>query len=259
MKRRINFTERHRIQREHVDVSVRPAGVGDFPSFDLTVDFARYDFPPGSPVRVEASRSNVAQRWEWGVIGDLRPPLPDDRRLTRVPASAMFKVFVAAADGSGVLLGLADRVKPVLPILSLIPVEEGDLGGDVWRVDFGDGQNDQPVLKVNSAIEGMSNRVRNDDDFRTLVLPDVLRTVLVKFLLVERVDLDDDDTNQWWRAWLRLAHNIASAHAPLDADADTNDPSTIQDRERWISDIVEVFARERVHAVSRYSQFVARQ
>ena len=256
MKRHLNFTGRERIRREDVHVAIRPADGDEHATFDLEPSLARYGFPRESIVRVEASRSNVSQRWEWGTIGDLRPPTLAERQLTRVPISAMFKLLVVVADGSGRLLGLADHIKPALPSKSLIPVVLKELGGEVWRVDFGE-HGDEPEMQVNSAIDGIEERVRSSLEFRALVLPQVLRSVLTQILLVKRAPLDDDNLDPWWRAWMRLAREIRSDDKTLrDFPADSDDEEVRREREEWISEVVTIFARDRVRAAGAYRQLV---
>ena len=175
--------------------------------------------------------------------------------MSEVPQSAQFRVFVVASDGSGRLLGLADKIKPVLPRKSLLPLREvgkETLGSEVWRVDFGDG-GDQPELLVNNSIDGVSDIVRHNAAFRSLVMPSVLRVVLTRIVLVERAD-PDDDGGEWWDGWFRLARAmLPQEDVPHIGIGLVEDTDVTSDALRWIGDVVGAFATDSVDAVSAYS------
>lgn len=154
---RINRTGRKRIHRRDVDLSLRVAEGNEVPVFDLRLRLADYGFPAEARVRVEAASNIASQRWDYGTVWQRRTPTDEERRMTDVPKTATFRVFVVAPDGSGQLLGHAPRIKPDLPLNSQLPLEENDnLGEEVWRVEFE--SEGAPVLRVNSSIPGISDR-----------------------------------------------------------------------------------------------------
>ena len=249
MIRHLNHTGRQRIKTEHAQVSLRLAENGSPPMFDLELDLASYSFQPEARVRVEAWHGNVIQRWEYGTAGELTPPSDQQRRMTVAPDSSQFRVIVVAGDDSGRLLGHAPRIKPRLPQGSLLPLRETDeLGDEVWRVGFGDG--DQPALWVNRAVGGISGIVRGNTEFRALVMPAVLRTVLTHMLVVQRANLDDDEPT--WDGWFKLAQSLnPDADVPhVDPNAAADDLNESRD---WIDIVVDAFARESVMAASSYN------
>lgn len=152
---RFNATGRKRIQRADAHVTISPADDGNPSSagggtgsrgasgtpdgewrVDLDLRLGRYGFPDDAEIRVEAWRGQTFQRWSWGTVGRQVRPDPDARVLRDVPETSMFKVAVVAAGGSGRLLGLADRLRPELPVKSLLPMVAADLKGDLWRLSF---------------------------------------------------------------------------------------------------------------------------
>ena len=250
MIRHLNGTGRKRIERAHFDLAVRAAEGGEAPVFDLTLDLSSYAFPSDARVRVEAWRSNASQRWAYGTVGAATPPPDLKRRLTEVPESAQFRVVVVAGDGSGRLLGLADKIRPVLPHRSLLPIKPTpELGDEVWRVDFGEG--DLPQLLINSRVEGISEIVRNDATFRSIVMPGVLRAVLTQVVFVERAD-PNDDGGEWWGGWLRLANSLLPSetvpHLEREAGHDETPEALL-----WINNVVSAFANAPVDAVNVYN------
>lgn len=254
MIRRLNSTGRRTIARSDAAVSLRPAENGAPSIFDLRLQLNGYGFPPDARVRVEAWRSNAVQRWDYGAVGALTPPTAEDRRMTEVPQSSQFKVLVVAGDGSGRLLGACPSIKPALPLRSLLPVREADdeeLGGEIWRVDFGD--DELPELLVNREISGVSEIVRTNKDFRALVMPAVLRAILTRILIDERADPEDEESA--WEGWFSLARAL---HPNPDDAIPRLRPNgvdaAIDAARRWIDDVVGAFASGRVHAVGIYSK-----
>ncbi len=250
MIRRINRTGRERILRKHFDLSLRATEGSDASIFDLELRLADYGFPADALVRVEASRSNAVQRWDYGTVGVLTPPSDKARRMTDVPGTARFRVLVVAADGTGKLLGHAPNIKPVLPLGSLLHLEESDkLGDEVWRVEF-DGEGGYPVLLVNSSVPGISETVRHDPAFRALVMPAVMRVILLQMILIDRADADDDEG--LWAVWFRLAKAYlpdveppSLAHGPVDT-------ADIEQAREWIDAVVGAFAKKPLDAAGTY-------
>ena len=80
------------------------------------------------------------------------------------------------------------------------------MGEEVWRVDFGDG-GDSPVLLLNSTVTGISEIVRTDTPFRSLVMPAVLRDILTQALIDQRAEPEDDE-NSSWNGWFKLAESL---------------------------------------------------
>ena len=75
MKRHLNYTERDRITRNQASVRIREEPLDDRPVFELTLRVDRARYSDDALVRVEASRSNVVQRWSFGTIANLTVPI----------------------------------------------------------------------------------------------------------------------------------------------------------------------------------------
>lgn len=248
MSRRLNYTGRRKIRRTDARISLQPAKDGEPPIFDLALDLSRYDFPPDAQVRVEAWRGPAVQRWGIGTVATFEALAHAENRLSEVPDSCQFRVAVIAPDDSGRLLGLADRIRPVLPLRSLLPLREvEDLGHEVWRVHFGD--SERPELQVNSSIPGISDLVRTDPSFRALVMPGVLRAILTHMLFVESAEPEESDSalHEWWQFAQRLAPSPEGAR-----------PESVDARCDWINAVVEAFAASSVQAVRIYREAVSK-
>ncbi len=247
MLRRFNETGRKTISKENASVRIQSAEADQSPVFKVNLDLEQYDFAPEAMVRVEASRSIVVERWDAGSIRDVVQRGHYMGHLKVAPTSSQFKVVVVAGDGSGRLQGASGPIKPMLPVESLIALRPADIGGEVWRVSFGD--SDLPELLVNNQLEMMSEIVRSDAQFRSLVMPQVLRTVLTQIIFVDGADYDDEEES-WHKGWFNLAQSLHSRQAPKVTDgADSNQAQEALD---WIDQVVGEFSKQKVHAADLY-------
>lgn len=245
MIRHFNQTGRVRILREHVDLSLQAGREGQPRVFDLSLSLDEYNFDPEANIRVEAAVSNVSQRWQFGTVGQFTPPPEYERRMTEVPSTARFRIFVVKSDDSGLLLGAADGIAPTQDASSLLPIQEDDIGDEVWRLDFS--SVGEPLLLLNNSVDNISGIVRSDAKFRSLVMPEVLRAILLRAVVIERQDPDDDQSQ--WNLWFETARSILPHREPPNLSADA---SLTQEATEWIDDVVQVFAQTRVKAAASY-------
>lgn len=251
MIRRLNSTGRKQIARADARVRLRATENNEPPIFDLDLHLDDYGFPPDARVRVEAWRSNAVQRWDYGTVGALTPLPDEERRMRDVPPSSQFRVLVVANGGSGRLLGHLPSIRPVLPQKSLLPVREAgedELGEEVWRVDFSD--DDLPELLLNSSVTGISEIVRSDKAFRSLVMPAVLRSVLTHAVIDQRADSEDDESSSW-NGWFRLAERL-HPDAEIPSLGHGAEDSEVSAAREWIEAVVRAFAKDRVFAAGAY-------
>lgn len=268
MIRRFNRTGRKAIARQHAKVTLHKPGP-DQTYFEISLYLESYGFPEDARVRVEASRSNAVQRWEFGTVGDVRSPPRSDRVLRDVPESAEFRVAIVAPDDSGLLFGLSDSIRPrrqpttqgaeaaapqgaETAAESLLHVEiVNDLQQEVWRLDFGD--EELPVLQLNDSIVGVAHIVEHDPTFRSLVIPEILRSILQRAVLVARIDPDDPEPNAW-TDWLVFAKR-QTPDTDVPALTDLSDSGERDAALSWIEDVVSRFAAQRgFDAATTYSK-----
>ena len=250
MKRRFNFTERQRIVQEDVSIKLHGAADDGAATFDAELQLAGMALPPNAPVVIEAFRGRSIVTFPWGTVGNPGPP--EDRRLTNMPENPQFRVKVMAADGSGALLAMANRIRPHREERhgSFVWLAESkDLGKEVWRLDFEDGNT---TLMVNSAIDGIGTTVLKDGAFLGLVMPEVLRAMLVRAIVVDDADLDDDDGE-----WARLMGFVRSFHDDILPPAASDDGP--RDRLKWIDDAVKAFTLKRFSASDSYTNALERR
>lgn len=247
--RRLNYTQRRSISQQMVAVLLhQPENDSQVPTFDVELDLSPLALPPEALVRVEAYRNRSAMRFEWGTVGSPAPPF--NRQLNDVPLPPRFRVMVLAPDGSGRLLALGDKFTPRWQNerSSLLEVEFTELGMEVWRLKF-DENGGNPVLEVNKDIEDISYAVRHDEAFRSLVLPEVLRAILTRALIVEDENPDDDEEGGNWHPWMRCARDFYHDDFPrISNDEDRNTMAVAE----WIDGAVAAFTEKRFRAKTFY-------
>ncbi len=242
MIRRFNYTDRKRITHDRVEIRIKEPEGGGPVSFAGELSLNGLGLSLDAPVIIEAYRGRAADRFRWGSVG--APSPPHDCRLLNVPDNPLFRVKVSHPDGSGKLLAMADHIRPRVEGQrgSLIALKVArDLGKEVWRVDFGDG-DDEPILHVNGAIQGIQQDVLRGRAFRALVMPEVLRAVLVNVLIVQEIDMGEDEGQ-----WGPLLDFARSLHRPLDTDGDG--PA----RMKWIDEVVRAFTQKSFKASDLYA------
>ena len=243
MIRRFNYTQRKRIEQRRINIELRETADDTPMSFSAELDLKGMGLPPDALVVIIANRDRSAMRFDWGMVSNLTPP--QDCSLTEIPSNPIFRVMVLAPDGTGRLLALADQVRPRRGSVqeSLLWLQEEDLGKEVWKLDFADGN---PTMLVNKNIPGISSAVREDDAFRALVIPEALRAILTRALIVEDYDIEDDEGS--WSEWIGFVRNFYSEAFPL-----TSDDGDTTEKTEWIEGAVEAFTEQRFRASDQYA------
>lgn len=241
MIRRLNFTGRKRIAREHAAVTIVRPAKGDL-SFEARLALGGYDLPHDATVWIEASHRTAFMRFPFGTVGLLQQPTPDASRLTEfsAPEGVSFRVKVTGAGTrEGVILAEADGIPVQIAeeVLerrtTLLPIVPDDLGQEVWQVDF-DGANG-PTLLVNQRL-GDWKAAASGVMFQTLVYPTALREILWHVYHIRQI-VDPGDTEDWGAKWLQFGESVPGAgEVPRTSEDDG-------EWQQWIDDVVEGFAR----------------
>jgi hypothetical protein len=236
MIKRVNFTGRRRLTRECVSIVVH---AGSPRTFDAAIDLSGSRMPDTAAVYIEATSagSSVVQRFSFGTAGRISPPV--DRQLTDVDGQNVFfhlKV-VDQTERVGRLLGVAERIRPEEADTSdeagsvgILPIEEADLGQQLWRLEFGESD---VTLLVNSEAPDLKGRLKWDPSFFAAIYPAVVNMILKAAL--DGGDLEDEDATRWQTQWLRFGKSLhpEGAEPPiLDAD----------DQQEWVDEVVSAFA-----------------
>jgi hypothetical protein len=251
MIRRFNYTGRQRILTEHVSIHLTQAGPAR--TFAAQLTLGDYDLPPKARVYLEAFEKTAIMRFPFGSVADLSEPDEVRRRLTEFEGSDAFNFRVKVVDASGSkgrILAESGPIRPVLPEAreerrrSLLHVRYGQLGEQVWMVEFPESTQEPVELLVNNLIPDKTAFVRSPE-FTSLVLPAVLREILV-YVLVGQGYRELDDTSDWKSDWLSFAKTMVGTEPPGDEEGQ-------EEAFEWIDRAVDAFCkRHEVH--TRYSK-----
>jgi len=243
--RKLNFTERAKIPRTNVRVTLRRDADGTL-VFDPQVSFDGVNVVPTARVFIEAYYRTSFMRFDCGSVEAFRAP--DDRRLTDIDGTGIVHFRVKLVDNSANDHRIVAVAEDILVAeeqsesgsrVPLLPVNFTEaLDQQAWRILF---EPSGPVLELNNRIDGIKDLAKNDASFFALVYPAAVRQVLVQILLVDRHD-PQEGGDDWWALWLRWASRFAS---PLPSDAD--------DAPFWIDDVVSAFCGSQ-SAVGRWSR-----
>jgi hypothetical protein len=234
MLRKLNFTERARMPRSNVRVTLRRDGDGTL-VFDPRLSFDGVAVPPSTRVFVEAYYRTSFMRFDCGSVENFAPP--DDRRLTDIESTSLVRFRVKLVDrNEHRVVAVADDIvvseeKPeIAGRMPLLPVNFSDsLGEQAWRIAF---EPAGPVLELNNRIDNIKELAKSDATFFALVYPAAVRQVLTQILLVESHSAHDEG-DEWWNYWLRWA---ARFNSPPPDDAD--------DAPIWIEEVVDAFCNQ---------------
>jgi len=179
--RRLNYTGRHRLDRDDVLISVQERA-GAAPTFDADLRLESYGLPADAMIFVEAQLQTRWMRFPFGTIGNR--VVPGDRTLSEFdsPEGVLFRVKVtSASDRQGVMLAEADGIRAgITPDeeedrTAILPVKAEELGEEICRVDFAR----HPVLLVNRAVGDWQTLVRSPM-FLSLVYSAAFREILTR-------------------------------------------------------------------------------
>lgn len=238
MIRRLNYTGRRKLSRDRIHISLFRSADGE--EFDAIIKLGDLDLPPTARVFVEAYHKSDWMRFAYGTVG--APAIPPERRLTAFYSGArvLFRIkVVSTGEESGKILAEVDRLSPVCadddrtrePLLPVRVV--GNLGDQVWRLAWNGG----PVLELNGTEPECKHLLTGDSRFKWLVLPEVLRSVLMR-LLVEGMDEQDEPGEDSVAArWVKFADSLHPEPPPA---ADGRDTETAA---AWVDDVVAAFCR----------------
>lgn len=228
----LNYTDRKRISADHVELELAESGTTSTLSARLH-HIDKLDFPPDAVLVLEAQRRYESMREPMGTVAAPVDVQELELDLFDSLDGVSIRLKVVAADGSGLLLGVADRLKAAdrkrKGRRSLLPFRAShELGEEVWRLDF---SGDFPIVLINAALPDWNGLARSPI-FIQLVYPELLRQIATWALGGE---LDDEDSpRNDWLIFLRGMGLPDDGWEPEDAD----------EVARLADDVVARFCRE---------------
>jgi hypothetical protein len=242
--RRFNYTERKRIARRDVQVSL--VNHGGSASFDVMFSLAEYELPADARVVLEAYRQTTVRRFNFGHVVNPKPDGATSLEEFSDPQEVLFRAKIVDGSGSGRLLAEADQISTSNPDegarKSFIRVKDADLQGEFWTISF---DAAGPVLELERSLPRES--LLNSPQFRCFVLPQVFRELMRKAL--DGWDDDPEDESTWQVRAVRAAERLCGREAPTTEDED--------DRDDWVTTATRAFCRKH-DFVRRYAEEVLR-
>jgi len=227
--RRFNFTGRIRIHRSDVTITLRPRDDGsrDFEAA-LDLDAVRRAARGDAAVFIEAYGGTKFERFTLGTLAAPAPVVFRQLATFGADENVLFRVKVVETGGTqGRIIAMASRIRPAEPAersqASLLPVSVGRLDGVVYSVDFP--EDGPPTLVLNEELDGALPQgikaIARTPLFVSLVLPEVVRQILTRILVVEGDTDDDEDDSSPAAKWKRFAKQRNPEPIPqLDEDGD---------------------------------------
>ncbi|QDV45812.1 hypothetical protein Enr13x_57150 [Stieleria neptunia] len=236
MIKRVNSLGRKRVSRDCVAIAVDD---GDPRSFTANIDFGEHVWDPNASVVMEATcaGSSLVRRYSCGTVGQLKQP-------KQLPLSDLHghNVFfslkiIDRSEHIGRLLGVAENIKPlttgkqtVSGRKGILPVERAPLGQELWKLEFRD---HDVYLLVNENVPGLSESIRSDPVFFSLIYPQVMRQVLTR-AINEGAEPDEND-DRWPVLWLAFGRKLHPDHE------DPPPPDDTEAAEEWTEIVVQSF------------------
>ena len=234
MIRRFNYTGRKKLPTEKVYLRLHRNG--NVMTFDAQLlDLEKSGLPSSALVYVEAYHQATYMRFAFGTVGLIQAP--EDRRLTAFydGSPVNFRVKIVDSLGeAGRILSAADRLHPVRDdedskLSPLIPVRlVGGMGQEIWRVIW---DAEGPVLELNQEKAGIKETLLQKHVFRSLLLPEILRTVLTR-ILVAQLDADEEFA-ECAKLWLKFVETIHPDKEPEERD--------FAHVEEWVNRVIQSF------------------
>lgn len=261
MIKRLNFTGRKRISRDHVQVRLDESE-GNGTAFTVVLDLSNYKLPRDARVFVEAYRQTTFARFAWGTVGNRQAPVERSLATFGTMNGVLFRVKVVdvqtqQADALPRVLASIDRIQPlrsqenVKQVESLLPIVPADIR-EVWRVRFDDGN--EPMLEINKSLVPNAGDLSRSAAFLSLVLPEVFRSVLTRILLINEYE-DSEDSSSWESSWLRFAtKSINTSQCPHLEKNNQNELSNRAEIEEWIDSAVDQFT-DQTKIASRFREW----
>ncbi len=249
MIRKFNYTNRVRIKRSDVLISLAGTlGEGVSVILDLS-KISKYGLPPESPVFLEAYQLTEYMRFECGEIKSIAQPKTFHLNQFGTHEGILFRIKVTKKGDSHKLIAGADAIPILEPetvrrkLKSLLPVVPENLGDVIYRISF---DGDHPVLQINEDFRDFRS-IATNDVFFALVYPEAYREILTKIYLIDKV-YNDDDMDEWPSQWIRFTKLFPGLGEPPKEGDDQ------VECEEWIQRAVSVFARKH-KTKNRFNRF----
>jgi hypothetical protein len=229
MIRKFNYTGRLKIPERFIKVKLFQAEQNVY--FNAYLDIQNLGFPENAKVFVEPYYSANFIRFDYGTIGEIKPP--SKTFLNDLPNADQIRFRIKVIDVTKELhkiIGISDNIYPEGLLTdgnkkSILPVLFEDIGNQIWKIDF---LSSGPVLILNCEknYPGVRGHIKSNPYFLGLIYP-----IAIRFILQKIVSYESFDSEEWVANWLTFTRDVLGVHS---TPIETNDPEIDQ----WIEEVI---------------------
>lgn len=238
MKRRINFTNRKKINKSNIEIKINRNNDNEIESFESTVLIDKEKYKDESVVYLEAYHRTDFRRYKLGPVKNIRNLEDESFKDFLFPENKLFRVKVINKDG--LITGMAneihpiDKGKPEYMKRSILPVLfEEDLGMKIWELRY---EARGPELYFNSKIDNIETIAKSNPSFFVFVLPQVIKEILYKIIFIDGIDNYEDPNIDWHKDWINFARSLCTDDMPSLSNIDKE-----EDIRNWIDTVIDSF------------------
>lgn len=238
MKRRINFTDRKKINKSNIEIKINRDD-GKISSFDATVLINMEKYKDDSIVYLESYHRTDFKRYRLGNISNIINLENKSFKNFLFPENNLFRVKVINQDG--LITGMANEIhpidegKPEYSKRSILPVSfEKDLGMKIWELRY---EARGPELYFNSKINNIETEANSNPTFFVFVLPQVIKEILYKIIFIDKIDNYEDPEIDWHKDWINFARSICTKDITNLYSLDEE-----EDIRYWIDSVIDNFS-----------------
>jgi hypothetical protein len=238
MKRKFNYTGRKKIPLENIKIILQRKN-DLVESFSAEINVKDLELPEDAIVFIETYFRTELLAFNFGTVKKIEAP--DKTDLSHMGFSEHMRFRVIITDSKGLILAMADKVKPVNEKNSncILPIKSTDLGNQIWELDFSD-EMDGPVLMLNKKINGIQNFAISNNQFVISVFPAILREIFMKIVFIDNIDDPEEPQTEWHKKWIDFSKNTLKIESQLELNRDDNDFESEKVTD-WIDNVVEKF------------------
>ncbi|MCS7258846.1 MAG: hypothetical protein NZ601_05750, partial [candidate division WOR-3 bacterium] len=216
IKRRFNYTGRKKILRKNIAITLNEHD-GKIKSFSAQIKLDDLQLPLNAKVYIEAYYATDWARYDYGTVGNITPPPNTSLEHLAYKEDLNFRILVVdVSENRGKILAMADRIKPepLSEKKSILPVDFQDIGHQIWKIEY-EQQDGGPILIFNKNIPDIEYRAKSDTGFFFFVYPNVLKEILRKIIIQDKVvNIDESDPDDWHTKWLKFVKKVTHKDIP---------------------------------------------
>ncbi|MBK8608471.1 MAG: hypothetical protein IPL84_00540 [Chitinophagaceae bacterium] len=244
MIRKLNYTNRKKIPKENIQITLKEDG--DKVYFNASLIKDDLNFPDDARVYFEPNYGPDFLRFDFGLFSKMEQPVDTDiTELKKLSDKIFFRIkIVDETNEEGLILGhakiynIGDDNDPKGKE-SILPVNAVKMDtNEIWRINF-NAQDGIPILEINNSIEGIREIAKSDAIFIGLVYPAAIRLIFKQIAFeIKEFEMDGDSWNSKWILFSKSVLGVSDI--PRNADND-------EICEEWIDNVVKAFVLETGH------------